>query len=302
MSSIFEYSDYRLFLKDYYKSQKARSASYSYAVLAKQAGLPSRSYAKLIMDGHRNVGLRTIPKLVRGLKLGRAEARYFEKLVQFTQAETSAEKNHLYEQLLQFPQRRKAVQLSQAQHHFYAKWFYAAIREMVLLEGFPRKASEQARWIRQATGSWVTLSQAGRAIEDLIALGLLERMPDGSLRQQDLFIRSPDEIADLGIRAFHRQMIQLSLSHLDDRLEDREFAGVTLAIRASDLPRAKAALKDFRSQFNHDFSAATGAEAVYQLGLQFFPLTALKEVRHENVDRRGDPGHQPGSSPSSGKR
>ena len=86
MLEIYDYSDYRQFLKDYYESHKAVNPNFSFRYLAQKAGINSSGYYKLVIDGKRNLTRATILKTCAALKLDDREAEYFENLVLFNHA------------------------------------------------------------------------------------------------------------------------------------------------------------------------------------------------------------------------
>ncbi len=53
--SVFEYDNYREFLRDSYEYLKAANPKYSYRYFSKSAGFKSSSVMKMIMDGKRNM-------------------------------------------------------------------------------------------------------------------------------------------------------------------------------------------------------------------------------------------------------
>ena len=82
---IFDYEDYRAYLKDYYRARKAQDPAFSFGVFARRAGISSRAYVKLVMDGRRNLSADFIQRFSRGLKLTMDEAEYFQYLVLWCQ-------------------------------------------------------------------------------------------------------------------------------------------------------------------------------------------------------------------------
>ena len=55
MNQIYEYSDYRQFVKDYYLENKARNHAFSLRYLAQKAGINSSAFFKFLMEGKRNL-------------------------------------------------------------------------------------------------------------------------------------------------------------------------------------------------------------------------------------------------------
>ena len=54
-SNIYNFSDYRDFLKDRYRQLKEADPVFSFRHFSKQAGFGSPNYLKLVMDGKRNL-------------------------------------------------------------------------------------------------------------------------------------------------------------------------------------------------------------------------------------------------------
>ena len=66
MKSIFEYIDYRRYLKDYYDFQKKTKKYFSYRFFAQKAGINSPILLKMVFDGKRNLSRKTLEKFISG--------------------------------------------------------------------------------------------------------------------------------------------------------------------------------------------------------------------------------------------
>ena len=62
LPSVFEYLDYRTFLRDHYTASKQLKPQYSFRYFSRRAGLSSSNFLKLVMDGKRNLGAETVAK------------------------------------------------------------------------------------------------------------------------------------------------------------------------------------------------------------------------------------------------
>ena len=69
MNEIFDYSDYRQYLNEYYEFNKAHNPAFSFRYLSQKAGINSASFYKYIMEGKRNLTKRTILKTCDALKM-----------------------------------------------------------------------------------------------------------------------------------------------------------------------------------------------------------------------------------------
>ena len=93
LKSIFEYDNYRTYLKDVYEFHKKSNKKYSYRYFARMAGFQSSNFMMLVIDGKRNLALPSIEMFAKALKLNKEDADYFRNLVLFNQAGTFEEKD-----------------------------------------------------------------------------------------------------------------------------------------------------------------------------------------------------------------
>lgn len=89
--SVFNFRDYREFLKAYYELEKENS-KLSFALFAKKAGLNSPNYLKLVIEGARNLTQKNIFLFAKAMNLNDHETAFFETLVQLNQSQSKEEK------------------------------------------------------------------------------------------------------------------------------------------------------------------------------------------------------------------
>ena len=97
--SIYDYLDYRRFLRDAFEEKKNTLQGFSYRTFSRSAGIVSPSFLKLVMDGKRNLTPSSIRKFARGFRLKPDEAEYFENLVLYNQAADEEEGEHYFAKL-----------------------------------------------------------------------------------------------------------------------------------------------------------------------------------------------------------
>lgn len=81
MNPIFNYSDYRKFLRDFYHYKKQVNPYYSYRLFSMKAGFRAPNLLKLVMDGQRNLTRDSVCKFSQALKLSEQESAYFADMV-----------------------------------------------------------------------------------------------------------------------------------------------------------------------------------------------------------------------------
>ncbi len=106
--NLFEYTDYRAFLKDRLEELKNGDGNgrYSYRSLANRLGLSSKSHLKMVVDGDRHLSEELARKLAKVLKLNTREADFFVELVRFAKARNDERKQEILARL------RREIQLS----------------------------------------------------------------------------------------------------------------------------------------------------------------------------------------------
>src|SRR5262245_54761071 len=96
---VFEYLDYRAFLRDVYVHRKAESRGFSFRAFSRRAQLRSPNYLKLVMDGERNLSPQMAERFARALGLDDEASAYLVDLVAFNQATTVGERTASYARL-----------------------------------------------------------------------------------------------------------------------------------------------------------------------------------------------------------
>lgn len=273
MPELFSYLNYRHFLKDYYQDQKGKKgARFSFRVFARQAGMSSPNFLKLVIDGKRNLGPDGIRAFTKALKLGKEESSFFENLVHFNQAKTDQERNAWYQKLSTSRRYREIRQIEKDQFVYYSRWYYAAIRELVLLPEF----KEDPDWIASNLFPPIKPAEAGKAIELLLALGFLKRDDSGRLVQAERNISTAREVLSLAIANFHREMIHKAATSIEKTSASRrDISSLTVAVSKTRFEEAKRRLQDFRRELNILLSEEEKPDAVYQINFQIFNLTEV---------------------------
>lgn len=271
---IFDYLDYRAFLRDFYNDQKAQGRPFSFRAFARRAQIRSFNYLQLVMKGERDLSATMARRFARGYGLEGSEAEYFCDLVAFGQAKTADERNRAYEQLRRFRLFRNAHRLEPAQSAYHESWYMPAIRELVSLPDF----REDAKWIASTLQPSISASQAKVALSTLCELGLLKRNSEGRLVQAEPLVTTGSGPHGHHVVNYHRTMINQAIRALDQvPREQRDISSVTISVPNAALDTLKKRIAAFRKEVLHLAESLGPAEQVIQLNVQMFPLSLRKE-------------------------
>lgn len=273
MPDLFHYLDYRHFLKDYYRGQKEEKGSrFSFRSFSRAAGLRSPNFLKLVMEGKRNLGPDGIQSFIKALRLGKEESAYFENLVHFNQSATDDERNEWYRRLSTSKKYREIREIEKDYFVYFSHWYYAAIRELVLLPDF----KEDPDWVARRLSPPVTVREAKGGLELLQKMGFLKRDKSGRLVQSERNIATAREVQSLAISNFHRQMIQKASESIERTPPlKRDISSLTLALSEEKFREAKRRIQEFRRELNVLLSEEGKTDSVYQINFQIFNLSEV---------------------------
>lgn len=145
MISVFNYSDYRKFLGDYFSSMP--KAGYGQSRRLAEALNVHTTLVSHVMKGKKAFSLEQAIGTCEFMALSEAETEFFLLLVQAERAGTPALKKHLARQMEKLRAHSKELvnRLSSKRRLteedraiFYSDWAYSAIRQLIAIKGYQR--------------------------------------------------------------------------------------------------------------------------------------------------------------------
>lgn len=247
----------------------------SFRTFSRRAGLRSPNYLKLVMDGRRNLSVRTAPAFARACGLDAERAAYFVDLVAFNQARTPSERQEAYERLARHRRYREIRRLDVEQAAYHAHWWIPAIRELAARRDFQADPA----WIARQLVPSIRKDQAARALDVLVRLGMLVRdETDGRWKQAEPLLTTGPETRGVHIARYHRVMLERA-AHAIDLFgpDDRDVSSLTLCVGPGGLRALKERLASLRRELLEWSALEPDPEQVVQLGFQLFPLSRRRD-------------------------
>jgi uncharacterized protein (TIGR02147 family) len=267
--SIFRYSDYRLFLRDWLQEQKAEGRPVTYEALGEAAGFTSKGFLTQILQGKTNLPERMIGAISTALDLKKKERDYFDLLVRFNQAKRAAQRADLYRRI-QDGFKADVQALALDQFEYYQKWYYSAIRSLLGYHSFKGDFADLAKRLEPP----ITPAQAKRAVRLLEELGLIQRVEDGTYRLTDRLITSGESFVSHAVIQFQRETMDLAKEALESfPKSERSAATLTLGLSEAGYKAMEEKLKALRKELVEIARFDKGIDRVVQVNLHAFPLT-----------------------------
>ena len=270
---VFEYLDYREFLRDYYQSKKAANPAFSLRAFSDKIGFKTKDFISRVMQGEKNLSTQSIQKIVTGLKFGKREASFFEDLVWFNQAETMDEKNSWFQKM---QNELKIVRFTEGQHQLafyqyqvYSHWRHLVVRSLIGMYGFHGDFTSLAKSVHPT----ITIEEAKESVELLEKCNLVKKNEDGSYELVNKDITTGDRTSKIALRGFHQHCLALGAESIDrDPPTMRNISGLTLGISQAGYEKIVERMSAFRKEIAQIANEDKDADKVYQMQLLLFPI------------------------------
>lgn len=267
---IYQYLDYREFLKDFQIAKQSRNPAFSIRAFLKRAAVSSPSLFKQIVTGERNLTEQTLAGFLAAMHLPPQEADYFRALVHFNQAHTSEEKQLQYERLRELGSHAKVRIVGEDSYAFYQHWYTPVIRELVCMQPFGDDFAALAKRLRPT----ISASEAKASVRTLIQLGFVTAKPDGTYIQNDPLLHTGFEVHSLAVRGFNRQMVQLAGEALDRiPVQERNVTGVTMSVSPRTYGLITEEIRAFQDKILRLVESDPEADRVCQMNIMLFPVS-----------------------------
>ena len=226
-----------------------------------------------LLRGKRALSERTILKLGTRLGLERSAIEGFIAEESRWRSDTTADVTL-----------NEMRQLADDAARVIADWYHYAILELTRLESF----RPDSRWIARVLG--ITTDEVNLAVTRLCRLGLLE-LAD----QRQWIDKSGDTTTSLAdfnrtaVQHLSRQLRQLMLAALENVPAGRcEYSATTLAVSTGRIAGVLERIAGFRRELMALLQHDGARDDVYQLEINFFPITRLQHEREIPDGTTGD--------------
>jgi uncharacterized protein (TIGR02147 family) len=269
MASVFDYSNYREFIKDYYKQHKTNNPSFSYRYLSQKAGINSAPFYKFIIEGKRNLTKGTILRTCVALRLNDREAEYFENLVFFNQAKTVAEKNHFFERLVEKQRHRSVTKIREDQFEYFSEWYHCIVRELACMLDFKDDFAKLAKCLHPA----ITPREAAKSVKLLLSMGFLKKV-NGRYHQTEPLLSTGYGLTSHQIINFQIMMLHKAVEAFDRcKQNERLTSATTIAVSHPTFEKMVEKLRSMRAELMDMARNDAHADSVYELTINLFPMT-----------------------------
>lgn len=174
MISIFNYTNYRLFMRDYYLCEKKKNTHFSHRYIAQRVGFNSPGLFNQLINGKTKLSNHLMVNFSKFFKFKKREIEYFQLLVSFEKAKTNQEKRYFFDTMMNYKEIKKRI-LTPEQFVIYKKWYYTVVRNLFKHYKFNGDFKKLANMLQPS----ITEFEAIEAVNVLLKLQLVKINDDG---------------------------------------------------------------------------------------------------------------------------
>ena len=274
--NIYDYSDYRKFLSDFYELEKSLDPTFSYRVFAAAINMDASLLLK-ILQGKRHISSKGIEPFIQFFRFKEGKAEYFREMVAYAKAKSNAEVRTHFESL-QRMRPSNCRELDEARYRYFQQWYYPMIRSA--LDVFDYRSPEHAAALGECCIPKLTASQVENAVESLLQLGLAHQRKDGRIVPTDAHLKTQEHWLSASISEYQRSIAELAhRSIAETPKENRDISTLTMALDSSQIQRIREIIAEARKSIVNVANSMPSqiCDSVYQLNFQLFPMMKKRD-------------------------
>lgn len=268
MRPVFEYLDYRKYLKDAFEERRERDSSLSYRRLAELVGLDGSNFHKIVL-GRTHLPARCQSRVIEYLGLGSRESEYFLLLTAFARERGAKARMEILERAKQLQDVARKP-LEDRELLFYRDWWTSVIRLLLEVHDGRAVAAELA----SAMSPSILPQQAQASFDLLVELKLVKKAGSGRWKLADPHLTAGGEAKSGAVHAYQRQILELAAQSLQRHSrQERDVSTLTVPIDDKSYAAICDILRECRRQIQKQAESTTKPRRVMQLAMAFFPVS-----------------------------
>ncbi len=268
---IYQYDDFRLFLKEAFDAKKSSEPSFTYRKFSAFAGVKNPGLLLDIIKGKRRLSSKVLKKSVDIFELKPLEAEFFELLVNFGQTRRADVRQSLYKEILNRRNHSNFVRLNPGQTRYYEDTNYALVVAAIEAAGFAGDYEALSSFLNPP----LTAGKVKKYVRDLCDWGLVKQEADGKYIVVFNFLEPPSTLK-LPVKNMNRDWIQQAGEALFNvPQEQRHISTAILTVSSQTREHIKDKIEQFRREVIELVKADTNPQDVMQFTMVYYPKSRI---------------------------
>ncbi len=263
-----EYARMSDFLEATYQWRKSQDRGFSYSSWARELGLNSRVFLKLIVAGKRSITERSLPLFLEKLQLSQTEASYFTALARLERATSAREREMQLGELCRYRKPRSKPSPILDHYEFLSSPLAMRVQTTLTFDKGGWSASEIAELLS------AKISEVQSSLRTLQKLSIA-RESDGLWFATLSQFEVPDQWGSEALQTLHRKSLESAAQAIALPPQERRFQVLNLFLTAEELEDANQKLIEFCNELMESYSNIKPAGArLHQAHLSLIPVSA----------------------------
>lgn len=275
--NIYDFKDPILYLEQLFIKEKEIDPKLSVRKWAHLLGIEAPELLMNVLKRKRKLPLSIATVISKALHHDETAKTYFEVMVKMDH-ENSLKEKQILDIVLSEVRLLSGTVIEVEDQSIFSHWVHMAILSMSRLKGV--KLSKEM--IKTLLIDSVPEDQIDEAFERLMTQGLLSTDEKGSIKKTFDHTTSKNDAFKASPHPYFVQVSELSKRGAEEEASQREFQCFSLPVREEQIPEFKQMIRNFRSKMGS--LASDEADQVYQVNLQFFPLTRKMEMKEKDLN------------------
>lgn len=274
MVSIFEYTDFRTYLRDYYRDKKEMNPRFSYELWTQKIGFTNRGFLFGVINGKKKISKLHCYKISQSIKHTKTEAEYFENITFYSQEENQEYRSVFLQKALQCKNGTStpSQMIRKDQHEYLSKWYHSVVRALIGMYSFKDDKDEYEQLARRLIPP-ITAVQMKRSVKLLERLGFIVKDNDSTWQVTNKSINAGGEIPLASKIRFNLESNSLAKkSILNFSPETQHISSLILGISKDTYELICNESRMFKDKITELANNDKRADRVYEYHLAFFPV------------------------------
>ena len=242
-------------------SQRQRgNPAYSLRAFARDLGMHPGTLGKVI-KGQRPLPVKISKQVTEKLDLSPAEqTRFIESLLR---RKTNID-------LIPIDALDERHIVDESNFRVIAEWEHFAVTDLFDIPSFEATIEDIANRLS------ISIDRSEVIVKNLMKSGLVKIDTNGKLERTYDDIKTTEDISSNAIRQSHKETLTMGLNKIEEiELELKDFSSMIAAVDLEQLTEAKTIIREFRQKMASLLRNGSNKTDLYQLAIQFYPVTNL---------------------------
>jgi uncharacterized protein (TIGR02147 family) len=268
---IYQYDEYRLYLKDLFQNQK-ETEGLTYRSFAAKAGLSNPGFIVDVIKGRRGLSDESMEKIISGFGLKPSDAEFFRLLVSYAQVKDENARSDTYKKILFRRNRSSFARIDNAIVRYYQDYRYTLVRNAIDACDFRGDWEKLSRFFNPV----IAENALKKYVRDLCDWGLVTQDRTGRYSTTQKLVEPPENLYHL-IREMNKEWIHQAHDAVDKiPVEDRHISTMVFAVSKKNFDEIRSKIEKFREEIFAIVEKDDSPECVTQLSVQYIPKSATK--------------------------